>query len=259
MGAGTRCAVTSNKQWKTQVNRWRKTLLRTESIASPTAHPSGDITHIAPSAPAQHLAREQFYKTGCGAVSLLCAAKELGVTHLPAYRGSLSERKGINTLELNLRCETDLLKITSGSTTYPKQQSDMNLVGFTMPDGIVTAARMLGLDVRAEENPGVFSKALNWIYPDARMKLSGMGCPIEHCPIKIEPNQIKIEALAVSVVGVPVSLHWVVHRSDGSYMNPDTGTNHKNFEQLNADAKQAICKMLGYYKTGISLIVSRPS
>ena len=234
-------------------------MARTQLNTTPTAHQPQHTTHNRSFPSGQHLARQQFYRTGCGAVSLLCAAKELGVTHLPAYRGSISEQQGINTLELNRRCEADLLKITSGSTTHRKQQSDLNLVGFTMPDGIVTAARLLGLDASAEENPGIFEKALNWIYPDAKMKLSGMGCPVDRGPVTIEPNQIKIEALALSIAGIPASLHWVVHRSDGSYMNPDSGTNHKDFEQLNADAKRDIRKMLGYYKTGISIIVSKPS
>ncbi|MHC8397951.1 hypothetical protein ACYZTX_00155 [Pseudomonas sp. MDT1-17] len=203
--------------------------------------------------PEAHLAKKQIFQSSCGAVSLLCAAKELGVEKIPVFSGSMSEQLGCDTLELDERCERDLYSITSGSTTQ-RQQSD---AGYSMPDGIVTAGRLLGLKMSVEEIPSVFSKALNWFYPEAKSRLAGIGCAIAHGPQRFEGGQIKIVAMAVIDVALPVGLHWVVKRSDGTYMDPFSGENYNSFSALNKGAKQIGNPRERYYKTGISIIASR--
>ena len=211
-----------------------------------------DVTPLA----VQH-SKKQIYPKSCGATSLLCAAKELGVHTLPVFPGSLSHTLGIDTLEMDNRCETDIYMITSASTTHRHQQSDMAQAGYSMPENMVLAGRMLGLHMAIEEDPGVFSTALTWLYPQTRQKMSDMGCPIDAGCRQLKSNQIKIEAMAASILGIPAALHWVVHRNDGSYMDPATGRNHKNFNELNAGIKRDIHQVVGYYKTGIAIIATR--
>lgn len=229
-----------------------------EVHAPALARPAAPRPSNVPVSLEQPSAMQQFYPNSCGAVSLLCVAKELGVKSLPAYEGSQSQRFGDNSLKLDRRCEMDIYRITSGSCTQRQMQHDMTKAGYSMPDGIVTAGRMLGLHMALEEDPGCFSKTLNWLYPDTRQKMSLMGCAVETGSRQIENNQAKIEALTVSMLGVPVGLHWVVQRQDGSYMNPDTGKNYTNFDALNAGAKREVNCGLGYYKTGICVIVTGP-
>ncbi|CAI8982295.1 hypothetical protein [Pseudomonas zeae] len=204
------------------------------------------------SGPEVYLAKKQVYENSCGAACLLCVAKELGVEKIPVFLGSESEKLGSESLELDSRCESDLYKITSGSTT---QRLQNEIAGYSMPDGIVTAGRLLGLEMSVEEVPGLFSKALNWFYPEAKSRLASIGCVIAHGPQRFEGDQIKIEAMAVVDVALPVGLHWVVKRSDGTYMDPSTGENYHSFSALNAGAKE-----IGnprYYKTGILIIASK--
>ena len=207
----------------------------------------------------RHLAKKQVFPNSCGAASLLCAAKELGVNKMVAYTGSMSAQIGVDTLELDCRCESDLYKITSGSTTQRQGQSSLHKAGYSMPDNIIIAGRLLGLTMRAEKDPGLLSAALAWIYPDMEKRLSEIGCPLEG---KIRPanaNEIRIEAMAVSLMGIPVGLHWVVHRYDGSYMDPATGKNQKDFLELNEGAKREVIRLVGYYQTGISIVATKDS
>jgi hypothetical protein len=205
----------------------------------------------------EHLAKKQVFANSCGAASLLCVAKELGIEKIPALIGSMSESLGCDTLELDNRCESDIYTITSGNGTQRRHHDNLMSAGYSMPDGIVTAGRLLGLKMTVEEAPNVFSKVLSWLYPEAKSRLPSMGCTVAHGPNALETGQAKIEAMAVTLVGLPVGLHWVVQRSDGSYMDPATGKNHKGFSELNAGAKQAGHGVLGYRQTGISIIASK--
>lgn len=204
----------------------------------------------------RHLAKRQAFPNSCGAAALLCAAKELGVRRMPTYPGSMSEQLGVDTLELDNRCESDIYRITSGSTTVKHGQANLQKAGYSMPDNIVIAGRMLGLTMRVEKDQRLLASALNGLYPEIEAKLKGIGCPIErplHAP---HASEIRIEAMAVSFIGVPVGLHWVVHRSDGSYMDPGTGENHLDFSALNKGAKRAVSRTVGYYKSGIAIVAT---
>ncbi|WP_144410208.1 hypothetical protein [Chromobacterium vaccinii] len=192
------------------------------------------------------------YTNSCGAVALLCTAKELGVTSIPLLKGSTSEKFNIDTLEVGARCEGDIYAMTSKA-----DPNNLATAGYSMPDGIVTAGRLLGLEMRVVEEAGFFSSALSWIYPDARKGLEGMNCPIENEAPQPAEGQVKIEALAVSVVGVPVGLHWVLSRNDGSYMDPANGVNSANFSDMVSHMKAASTRFASYSPTGISIIATR--
>ncbi len=208
-------------------------------------------------APRKRLAKRQIYPNSCGAAALLCAAKELGVCQMPMYSGSMSAQLGVDTLELDNRCETDLYKITSGSTTYRKGETNLNKAGYSMPDNIVIAGRLLGLTMRVEKDQRLLAKALNSLYPKIESELMAMGCPVVPPLHPLRLNELKLEALAVSVVGLPFGLHWVVLRPDGSYMDPGTGTNYMDFSALNKGAKQTVSRVVGYYHSGISIVATR--
>ncbi|WP_458737038.1 hypothetical protein [Pseudomonas chlororaphis] len=207
----------------------------------------------------KHLARKQIFANSCGAASLLCVAKELGIEKIPVLAGSISETLECDTLEMDNRCESDIYMITSDNSAQRKHCDNLMDAGYSMPDGIVTAGRLLGLKMTVEEDPGFFSKALSWFYPDTKSRLSSIGCAVVHAADAPVVDQAKIEAMAVSFAGLPVGLHWVVQRSDGSYMDPATGKNHKNFSDLNSGAKQIPYGVLGYYRTGISITASKQS
>lgn len=208
-------------------------------------------------APRKHLAKRQIYPNSCGAAALLCAAKELGISQMPMYSGSMSEQLGVDTLELDNRCESDLYKITSGSTTHRKGETNLNKAGYSMPDNIVIAGRLLGLTMRVEKDQRLLAKALNSLYPKIEAELKAMGCPVVPPLHPLRLNELRLEALAVSVIGVPIGLHWVVLRPDGSYMDPGTGANYTDFSALNSGAKQAVSRTVGYYRSGISIVATR--
>lgn len=210
---------------------------------------------------ATHLARQQIFLESCGAACLLCAAKELGVEKIPQLKGSRSKSLGIDTLELDDRCEADIYTITSGLDTYKNRHKDLSNAGASMPDGIVTAARVLGLQASVVEKRNIFSLLLNRLYPDVKKILRGSGCQIKHHEEPLKDKQLSIEVLvAFSPREKVLNLHWVLHRSDGSYMDPNTGENYSDFKSLNkaykSDSKD---KLARYIKTGISVIVERPN
>lgn len=176
---------------------------------------------------------------------------------MPVYSGSMCEQFGVDTLELDNRCEGDLYRIISGSTTHRMGQADLSKAGYSMPDNIVFAGRLLGLNMRVEKDQRLLATALNCLYPQIEAELKAMGCPVVHPLHPLRINEIRLEALAVSVIGVPVDLHWVVHRSDGSYMDPETGRNYTNFAALEGGVREKFSRVVGYYTSGISIVATK--
>lgn len=204
-----------------------------------------------------HSAKKQVFIRSCGAACLLCAAQELGIKKIPPLKNSQSELYGLDTLELNMRCEFDLYRITSGYSTQKKTYGKLSNAGISMPDGIVTAARILGLNAYVVEKRGVLPQFLKYLYPNTTEILHGMGCPINHHDQKLNEQQRCLEVLLeFSMHTKDYTLHWVLHRSDGSYMDPDTGKNYANFKSLNKDLQSDTGDHFAkYFKTGISIIV----
>ena len=209
-----------------------------------------------PSDPGSHIAKRQVFPNSCGAAALLCAAKELGVDKIPVLAGSGSEHLGIDTLEMDNRCESDLYRITSGCTTVRQGQSDLLQAGYSMPDNIVLAGRLLGLNMRVEKSPGLLVTGLSWLYPTIEDNLKGIDCPVDPPGPELGNHEVKLEAMAVSYAGLPLGLHWVVNRADGSYMDPATGENQKDFSDLNQGFKQAAGNIWSYYPSGVSIVAA---
>lgn len=207
----------------------------------------------------QRAVKKQNYDNSCGAASLLCAAKELGIEKMPMLEGSLSKMSGVDTLELDNRCETDIYRITSDSTSQNKMQHDLRYASYSLPQHLVHAGRILGLNAVVRETPGVFSTVLNWAYPTVRRDLDSMGATVESSTQGLGRGEVALKALAVTIAGVPVGLHWVVSRPDGSYMDPGVGKNAEDFSELIGNAKTATSRIISYIDTGISVVFSRDS
>ncbi|WP_275655456.1 hypothetical protein [Salmonella bongori] len=198
------------------------------------------------------LEKKQLFANSCGACALLVAAKELGVDNIPMLPGLYSELTG-GRLELTNECESDLYRITSGSTLYRLQCSDLSNAGYSMPQGIALACRMLGIDCYISENKSVFSKSLSWLYPEVKKQCEGMGVQVRE-EMQEDTERFRLKAMAVSIVGIPVGLHWVLCRPDGSFMDPGVGKNSLNFNELVRNARKDV-GVCGYYDTGISIIL----
>lgn len=200
-----------------------------------------------------HQERKQLYANSCGACALLVAAKELGIEHMPVLKGFYSEFTG-GRLALTNECESDLYKITSNSTSYRDSCSNLADAGYSMPQGIVVACRILGMGCDVTEEKNLFSKALSWLYPEVKAQCQAIGVQARE-GIREDFDKYRLKAMAVSFIGLPVGLHWVLQRPDGSFMDPGVGKNSLSFDGLVQNARSDF-RFAGYYDTGISIVLS---
>lgn len=230
-------------------------LNRIAAFSSANSHQIYAQVHQEKQLPAAcHMAKKQGMANSCGAASLLCAAIELGVDKMPVFTSDTARN---DSLKLNNICESGLYQMTCGNHNPLKHCTDLSQAGYSMPENIVTAARILGLETYVVEDNSFFSKALSFIYPHVKEMLGGIGCEIIQTDNPLSENQRKLEAVAVSVAGIPVGLHWVMCRPDGSYMDPGTGKNSPDFAGTEENMKQYNYRFCGYYKTGISVILTK--
>ncbi|CAN7340557.1 hypothetical protein LJR230_001803 [Trinickia sp. LjRoot230] len=199
--------------------------------------------------------RKQIFQNSCGAASLLCVAKELGIEKIPAYQGSLSELGGGN-LELNHESEQDLFTITSGMTTQRRQSRSIQEAGYSLPQHLLFAGRLLGLEMEIHEQPGPLSSALNWLYPNVKKELPP-GTVVKPDAPELRHGEAELKALAVTIAKVPIGLHWVMHRADGSYMDPATGKTAENFDEMQRNMRAESAWFAGYQDTGISIVARK--
>ena len=176
---------------------------------------------------------EQSYVNSCGAASLLCAAKELGVDHFPDGR----------PLVIGRACE-DVFFSNVGTGARGTALSDR---GYSFPAKIVVFSRYLGLkNATVYMQQGFFSMVLTTFYADALKQAESAGVRIVRQ--KMPPLQPYQRALKVmSVMGV-LGLHYVMMRPDGSYMDPADGKNYPDFASLRAPFTKS------YTDTGISMV-----
>nr|WP_314577903.1 hypothetical protein [uncultured Pseudomonas sp.] len=189
--------------------------------------------------------KKQDFDFSCGAASLLCAAMELGVTHIPK-RGNASATE----LKSNYTCEVALYKITSGANTGGRiHQSDPSKLGYSHPHNVAIAARELGLSVQIYMS-GLLANTLAWVYPDAELQCIRAGFPVIHsAPPSLAPNRRELRVVTTFGIG----LHYVMLRPDGGgYMDPADGQSFPTFQAMNTWSK---C----YRETGITLVVERPA
>jgi hypothetical protein len=181
---------------------------------------------------------KQQYDFSCGAVALMCAAGELGITRIPGIEGGAAPGGNWDNGDFLLtpRLENALYWVTSGYT--------MN--SYSMPDGVVTCARRLGLQARIHNPPGVFASLLARVYPSALKACELKNFPIDvTAPPSLETNQRELVVVSTFVAG----LHYVMRRPGDSYMDPADGEDYQGFAALNTWTK---C----YQRTGLSILIT---
>ncbi|PXX22057.1 MULTISPECIES: hypothetical protein [Burkholderia] len=216
---------------------------------------SGATQQRVPRVSAGISSRRQIFENSCGAASLLVIAKELGVEKMPAFRGALSSA-GDGKLALNGASEHDLFMITSGMTTHRRHANSVVNAGYSMPQHLMFAARLLGLEADIHQQPGMMSAALNRLYPDVRSGLSP-DTVIKTSAPRLRDGEYEMKALAVTIGGIPAGLHWVVRRTDGSFMDPATGKNAATFDAMRQNMRAESISFAGYRDTRISLVFRR--
>ncbi|MFJ4153303.1 hypothetical protein ACIPZF_00620 [Pseudomonas sp. NPDC089752] len=188
--------------------------------------------------------KQQQFNNSCGAASLLCAAVELQARQLPNVGGS---NRG-QPLAVTPTCEAALYEITSGALTGGHVKPIIHgALGYSLPHNLAIAARELGLDVAIYIH-GRLSSMISTFYPDAEPNCIRAGFTVNHREApSLAHNQ---RALKVMISG-GVGLHYVMKRSDGTYMDPADGNDFTSFNHMNSWSKM-------YKFTGITLVLSSP-
>ena len=193
---------------------------------------------------------QQSYDRSCGAASLLCAACELLVTHTPPMPSNPALAQKV-PLRPNATCETLIYTITSGVTTgNPGNAANIagNAQGYSMPDKVAFAARLLGLDVSIYMENNFRTKALKTLYSGTVLNCRGAGIPIIEQPLR--SLQYNERALSV-LTSWGVALHYVLRRPDNSYMDPGDGQNYQTFDTMNTPWSKM------YSEVGLHIVLKR--
>jgi len=191
------------------------------------------------------IAKKQTYDNSCGAAGLLCVALELGVRTLPQIHGSLCTGQ---ILEPNRGCETALYQITSGAMAAGLGPGGAGLVkaGYSLPHNVVVCARHMGLEGRVYLQRGVYSVVLELLYASCIRQCEEFGIEIvRSAPPALRPFQRELVIVGVLKVA---ALHYVMHRPDGTFMDPLDGRNYACFGAMNNSWLKS------YSHTGISLV-----
>lgn len=191
---------------------------------------------------------KQTYDNSCGAVALMCAASELGVTRLPKFgkwqaivdpsprqktADMINALKAWDDTEFQggivnggKTVETALYAITSG-----------DLISYSMPSRVITCAKLLGLECTLHMAPNFYTKVLKWTYGKEEERCKNAGCKmISGEPPDTQTNQRSLIVFTTWGIG----LHYVMRRPDTAqqYMDPGDGTNYTNFQALNENWKK---------------------
>lgn len=190
--------------------------------------------------------KKQDFEFSCGAASLLCAAMELGITHMP-ITGALSTGQPLLPTTM---CEAALYQITSGSVTGGRvAQQDLGKMGYSYPHNVAIAARELGLTVQIYMN-GLLASVLSVVYPKCEAQCVRAGFAVIHGPAPaLAANRRALKVVLTFGIG----LHYVMQRPNGQYMDPGDGMDFPDFEKMN----KSWLKL--YKETGITLVLERPA
>jgi len=181
----------------------------------------------------------QSFTNSCGAVALMCAAKELGIDNLPNVP-PWDPTTPIPTPA----CERSIFQFTgSGEPTLAIGDR-----GYSMPAKLAIVALTLGLkNPTIYMRPGFYATMLSTFYKSAikDAENSRLAIKNEVAP-PLEQWQRALKVMAVMKV---VGLHWVMERPDGTFMDPGDGQDFANFAALQAPFQKS------YADTGITLVV----
>ncbi|AOB33011.1 hypothetical protein AKI39_23080 [Bordetella sp. H567] len=190
--------------------------------------------------------RKQFYDNSCGAATLLCAAGELGITHLPHIPNTMLMGQ---ELQSNNTCESAIYYMTCGASLGPTPFFNLEKGGYSFPHNIVFAGRMLGLDAEVYMENACTSGLLKALYPRCEQLCAQSGVLVKY---RKRPALLESQR-ALKIMGVMklLGLHYVMERPNGTYMDPADGRNFPDLKAMNNS--WAKC----YAETGISIVLQK--
>lgn len=187
----------------------------------------------------------QSYSNSCGAVALMCALAELGVTEYPAVKwesGGAAQPAG--AFQPNGLAEMRIYgQVGTGVT---QRLADR---GYSMPAQLAMMARTFGLPVPTIYiTPSFYGTMLTTFYSKARENAQALGIPVVDGPMPVmDPWQRALRVVSVMKV---VGLHYVLERPGGGFMDPADGEDFASFAELNASWLKF------YTDTGISILLT---
>lgn len=154
--------------------------------------------------------KKQNHTDSCGAACLLVAALELGINGTP---NDIQNLWFGTKLDLNMTSETEIYHHTTNGKAS----------GYSMPSALATAAKELGFNVTLYLDGAILPTFLKWKYPNEESNCTNAGIDV----IYAKPGPVDEHSRLLCVVAVGgLGLHYVLHRPNGSYMDPAYGTNH---------------------------------
>lgn len=190
--------------------------------------------------------KQQRYPNSCGAACLLCAAYELGLRAIPRSGGYTFWMAGPSPLAIDDASESKMYQVTSNNPRRPDPQN----WGYSMPSGIVTCARMLGLQAVVVAYKTWTVRLLKIAYRPEIRRLRDLNALVEERSSRsaLRPGrntrELKVLATQPNVAG----MHYVMVRPNGSVMEPATGRDY---------ADKGLTKgALQMHGTGLSILVS---
>ncbi|MGY0218903.1 hypothetical protein ACWJJH_16170 [Endozoicomonadaceae bacterium StTr2] len=210
----------------------------------------------------RHYRQTEVY--GCGIACLMCAALELGVKYLPSSYTVSKTR-----LKLNRRTECLLYRQAISKT---EQRYETRLV---MPVNLVLVARDLGLFGYIYLDKTFRNLPLRRKYQDQILLAEKHNIPVldRHDQQRLRYQELWELKIMFAFRKEPLvliprifyagfsELHYLMQRNDGSIMEPGTGVNYIDIEQLNGFGKNplllSIEETFHYREIGISVFLSR--
>ncbi|MFC0204857.1 hypothetical protein [Novosphingobium soli] len=188
---------------------------------------------------------QQQYANSCGAVALMCALDELGVTQYPeAVQWGGGTGPGGGPFQANTQAE---MRIYGQVGTGVSQRLCDR--GYSMPAQLAMMAHTFGLPLpTVYVTPGIYGTMLTTFYKNAMENAQALGIPVvQGARPPLQPWQRALRVVAVMKV---VGLHYVLERPDGSFMDPGDGQDFASFAQLNSSWLKS------YADTGISILLT---
>ena len=194
----------------------------------------------------------------CGAACLLCTALELQST--PTVVGLPA------TTPLALLIASGVpLSVSNAWLAAIYQVSGAGAAGYSLPSGIITAAQYLGLRATVIMAQTKTMSYLQSKYPHEIATCLPNTIPVAASTLgdlRLDPNQ---RALHCVRIGQTPAVHWVLQRSDNSYMDPAGGAvpldvaqgggDRTNRTTLKSTGQPLLCATMAYHGTGLAIRV----
>ena len=182
----------------------------------------------------------QQHPRSCGAASLFFIARDLGLKKNPLVAETLKNFPVLSetypryheNLPLQFISEEDLYKITSG---FDGDIDDIGKARGSWPHNIILAAKGLGLEAELYVEDNKYHPTM--LFAKTTLFFSGIVSSEQKPQLSHDELEMKLLSRADSsgniISGVwDQTLHWVVSRPDGSFMDPGMGQNFNSLSEL---------------------------